>query len=568
MPRIKKSIPLILILFLSYFSMRFLLKPGFFPTHDNTQIARVFQMRKSLSTLQFPVRWVADLGYGFGYPIFNFYNPLPYYFGGIINLLGLTSLLSTKLMFIFAIIASGFSMYFLAREFFGPIGGIVSSLFYLYAPYHAVQIYVRGAVAELWAYAFLPLIFLFLYQLYQATKFKKPPKKYIILSSLILAILVLSHNLSVVIWLPSIIVFITLLSALLTKKSRITFMLSCFYVFMLGLSLSCFFWLPALMEKGFTSVDFMVSQKFNPLEHFVFPDQLWFAFFGYGGSIPGRPDGLSFQAGKLHLLFILLAILLFLKSLRGDKKFKETNRIILFFLVSFFFSLFMMLQASRPIWQIFYPLLSYLQFPWRFLLFAAFTSSFLAGSIFLKFKSKKNLKLLSFSFIIIALIFVNYRYFQPLYTGVAEDKDFLSDQKIKWETSLTSDEYLPPDFPRPESFESLPKEKFFLQKNADLVLKLEKPHQYNLEINTPQDNLLTANIAYFPGWQATIDDKKASILEDRGVINLYIPQGKHQVDLSFENTPLRTFANLISLVSFLFLLPFLIKSKMDKAEFC
>jgi uncharacterized membrane protein len=173
MPKIKKILLLILILFLSVFSIRFLLKPGFFPIHDNTQVARVFEMKEALKSFQFPVRWVSDLGYGYGYPIFNFYNPLPYYFGGLINLLGLSTLTATKIMFIFAILLSALSMYFLTKEFFGNLGGITSALFYLYAPYHAVQIYVRGAVAELWAYAFLPLIFLPL----NFTKQSKPEKK-------------------------------------------------------------------------------------------------------------------------------------------------------------------------------------------------------------------------------------------------------------------------------------------------------------------------------------------------------------------------------------------------------
>lgn len=554
MPKIKKIFPFIFILFLSFFSIKFLLKPGFFPMHDNTQVTRVFEMKEVLKSFQFPARWVAHLGYGYGYPIFNFYNPLPYYFGGLVNLLGLSSLTSTKLMFIIAVLASGLTMYLLAKEFFGQVGGITSGLFYLYAPYHAVQIYVRGAVAEIWAYALLPFIFLFTFKLYKSSQHQKDIKKYMIFSSFTFAALILSHNLSVLIWFPPFVFFIIPLIARLNKKVKINFLFVFFSVVLLGLGLSCFFWLPALMEKNFTSVDYMVRQKFNPLEHFVFPDQLWFAFWGYGGSVPGRPDGLSFQVGKIHLLFVFIAVLVFVKSLAINKKLKEKDGIILFFLLGFLFSLFMMIQPSKIIWQALSPFLIYLQFPWRFLSLASFFSSFLAGSIFLIIPNKKTAKIFSLSLIIVTLIFINFRYFQPLYTGPAEDKDLLTEEKIKWEDSFASDEYLPPEFPRPQSFMDLPKEKFVIPGRSSLSLKLQKPDQYTLEVETPKDNFLTVNIVNFPGWRATLDGKKTPIINTKGVINIFIPQGKHLIDLSFKNTPRRTSANFISIISFMILL--------------
>src|SRR3989344_7279249 len=156
---IKNIFPILTVFILSFFSIKPLFVSGFFPMHDDTQVARVYEMGKSLSDGMFPVRWAADLGYGYGYPIFNFYAPLAYYFGGALNALGTDALLSTKIMMIVGIILSGVFMYLLTRELWGKIGGLVSSLFYIYAPYHAVDIYVRGDVAEFWAYAFIFLAF-------------------------------------------------------------------------------------------------------------------------------------------------------------------------------------------------------------------------------------------------------------------------------------------------------------------------------------------------------------------------------------------------------------------------
>src|SRR3989304_8222601 len=125
---IKNIFPILIVLILSFFSIKPLLMSGFFPIHDDTQVARVYEMGKALSDGMFPVRWVSDLGYGYGYPIFNFYAPLAYYIGGFFNLIGFDALVATKIMFALGILLSGIFMYFLAREFWGEVGGMVSGL--------------------------------------------------------------------------------------------------------------------------------------------------------------------------------------------------------------------------------------------------------------------------------------------------------------------------------------------------------------------------------------------------------------------------------------------------------
>ncbi|MBI2034661.1 MAG: hypothetical protein HYT11_02915, partial [Candidatus Levybacteria bacterium] len=95
---LKKNWGIFAILLLSFFSIRPLLVSGFFPMHDDTQVARVYEMWKALRDGMFPVRWVPDLGYGYGYPIFNFYAPLAYYAGAFFIFLGVDALTATKFM--------------------------------------------------------------------------------------------------------------------------------------------------------------------------------------------------------------------------------------------------------------------------------------------------------------------------------------------------------------------------------------------------------------------------------------------------------------------------------------
>src|SRR5438105_14238845 len=138
MHNFNKFLPLLFVLIFSYWAIKPLFISGFFPIHDDTQVARVFEMKKSLADGMFPARWVADLGYGYGYPIFNFYAPLAYYTGGLFAFV-FDALIATKLMMVFGILLAGIFMYLFAREFWGEIGGVVSGALYLYAPYHAVD---------------------------------------------------------------------------------------------------------------------------------------------------------------------------------------------------------------------------------------------------------------------------------------------------------------------------------------------------------------------------------------------------------------------------------------------
>ena len=66
------SVPLIL----PYF------KSGFFPTHDGEwAVVRLAEMYREIKDFQFPARFSGYLNFEYGYPLFNFAYPMPYYFG-------------------------------------------------------------------------------------------------------------------------------------------------------------------------------------------------------------------------------------------------------------------------------------------------------------------------------------------------------------------------------------------------------------------------------------------------------------------------------------------------------
>lgn len=91
-----------LVLLSAFLASRWLFKPGYFSMHDDLQMMRQLQMEKCWQDRQIPCRWVPDMGYGFGYPLFNFYPPLPYYVGQVFRWLGSSFTGTAKLLLLFS----------------------------------------------------------------------------------------------------------------------------------------------------------------------------------------------------------------------------------------------------------------------------------------------------------------------------------------------------------------------------------------------------------------------------------------------------------------------------------
>lgn len=566
----KKILPFILILILSFFAFKPLISQGFFPIHDDTQVARTFEMTKALKDGMFPVRWSQDLGYGFGYPIFNFYDPLPYYVSGLISLFGFDALFATKLMVVFAVLLSGFSMYFLAKEFFGKKGALFSSLLYILAPFHGVEVYVRGDFAENFAYAFIPLLFYGLYKTHKNYKWK-----YIVITAFLYATIILSHNLTAMMVSP----FVALFIAYLLIRERKNFFKNLIRFssgLLIGVFLSAFYSLPAIFEMKYTDVLSQIGGGANFRDHFACLTQLWISQWGYGGSVRGCLDGISFMIGKYHifvsaLMFVVSIVFLFSKKYSKIlSKEKETFYFIIFLFLSFLLSVFFMLGISRTVWELVWPM-EFFQYPWRFLIMASFFASFIGGSLFFvlgKFIKDKNkyhaLVFLAFIF----MIFVSLKFFVPQEILSKNSKDYTSKHALNWEASKISDEYLPKGFVVPQSENQIPDISNLTTPQLSIKILQRKTQYTKLELNIRRVGDYILPLAYFPAWQAKIDGKQVELKQGlRGSI-VSLPKGKHILELSFVQTPIEKLGNLISVAGILLLFAGIIhlKPKYDKSS--
>src|SRR5690606_19120577 len=94
----------------------YFLLPGYFAMHDDLQVTRFYEMERCLLDGQIPCRWSPDLGAGRGFPMFNYYAPLPYYVGIMGRWIGLSFMAVVKMIFLMGIVGSAIFCYWLVVE--------------------------------------------------------------------------------------------------------------------------------------------------------------------------------------------------------------------------------------------------------------------------------------------------------------------------------------------------------------------------------------------------------------------------------------------------------------------
>ncbi len=177
-------------------------------------LLRLHQLVSALSAGQFPVRWMPDADYGYGYPFFNYYAALPYYVAALLRFLGLSYVTALKLTQTGGLALGAAGMYAWARslrsgaapEGLPRAGAWLAAAAYTFAPFHLANLYVRGdSLSELWALAFYPLI------LWRAQRcLDRPDLRRMLSLALVTGLLVLTHNISALNFMPFVALYLVL----------------------------------------------------------------------------------------------------------------------------------------------------------------------------------------------------------------------------------------------------------------------------------------------------------------------------------------------------------------------
>ena len=513
---IKKVFPLSILIAVVLFAALPLLLPGFIPTHDGEyHLIRFYEFEGMLQVGHWFPRWAPGLNSGYGMPLFNFFYPFPNYIGALYHNLGWSLIDSLKLTLFTGYAAAVVFCYFWLSKIFGKSAAIVGSVIFAFVPYWFVDLYVRGSVGEVVAIMWF-MIFL-----------AGVERRWATLIGISVAGIILSHNI-----LSMLFVALSIVYAFFRNRQYVTQVL-------LGIGLSAYFWIPALLERryviGLNTVNFH--------EHFSELFQLLIPSWGTGFSVAGIPNGeMSQQLGVMTIVMsVWAAVFVFRTKERWERRLIGGSLLLLLFVA------FLMLGISQPIWELLTPL-QLLQYPWRFLsvvlptvgLLSAYVASKLKGAVW------------SIGVALVAVIFA-LGYVRPVIYEPRDDAYYLSRREFTDGTSSLGNSFstLWSPWKRERA-----KERVEIVGEIGEISGLDDKDPMNMRFATDaeKETLARVNTAYYPGWAVTVDGKNATIdFAGDGTITFIAPPGLHTVRVYFAETLFRNGANAISLISLLWI---------------
>ena len=562
----------ILLVIITVWAWASLVNGSYFSHHDSQHIARLHTLYQGISYGSLYPRWVDLLGYGYGYPLFNFYPPLLYYVAAVFHALGASYVWSIKLVGIVGFIVAAWGIYRYTVLVSGSsLAAYLAAILYTYSPYHGVNLYVRGALAEFTAMAVLPFVFVGLEQLRQGHRGGGP------MFALSLAALILAHPL---IAFPAVFFILGYIAmSIITTHFSLRYFISTAVAGLLGLSMSAFFWLPSMIERKYTLVDTILTRELASYSiHFVYLAQLWSSAWGYGGSGPELADGMSFQIGKIHLILCAVSMvaaaywLWHRRMQHGEWKHVFDRPVASYSAVGVMAAaaIYMTVVWSKPVWDA-VSFLWYLQFPWRFLTFATLFVCVFASLVVvvcerlivrkLPGQSGTYLLVAGIALVFVVLGMYSSSRFRPQEYWTGDDSHWTSHEEIAWRVSRTSHEFAPRGVATVQSQyattiidvskQSINKRLYDAVRFANVRVLQDTYTNHTFAIASSRPFTFTLRRFSFPGWVATIDGRPVAISDNNRLklMQIYVPAGSHEVKFAFSNTPVRLWASIISSVS-------------------
>ncbi len=538
--------------------------PGYFlQAHDaRHSIFFLVEFDQTLRDGAFWPVWGADHALGFGYPLWLIYAPLAYFVAEGFHLIGLDYAAAIKATWALGFIIGALGMYRLARRWWGVTAALVASVAFTYAPYHLVQIYVRGALAEFAALAWLPWVILAFVALWDAPNARRAAA-----AAVALGLLLLSHTVSMLTFAPLIGGYLLLKTIQTWRRDRVdgSSLLRAAVgwsavALILGGMLAAVFLLPMLAERNEIVQSQWVNATYDYRQHFVYPAQFFDPAWGYGYSVAGVNDAMSFQLGLLGFLGAMIGILAVLRRPDGLTAHRAEA---LFLALAAAVALFAMTPAAKPLWDIL-PLVSLVQFPWRLLAPVAVTLALLAGAgaSWLDRRGGAAGSPDAFAYVFaFAIVLGSFAFTQPELLPV-QPRDASPLAVLDFEAKypdmrgMTRWSARPPenaDSPLLAQYEAgQPLQRAAIAAGeGEILAQSATALSATARVRADSDLTLRFYTYFFPGWRATVGGQPAEITPEppNGLISLALPPGEHEVAVRFGSTPLRRVGQIISLAT-------------------
>ncbi|MEO6060642.1 MAG: 6-pyruvoyl-tetrahydropterin synthase-related protein [Thermoflexales bacterium] len=340
-------------------------------------LQRVYELALNLRQGVIPARWMPDAAFGLGYPFFNFYAAFPYYLASGLSVAGVDLLVAIKLTQTLGMAAAGLAMWLWLRDRLTGAGPLFGAIAYILAPFHLVNVYVRGdSLSEFYAFIFFPLILLGIERVALNSRWRD-----VTALALSIAGLLVTHNVSAMLFAP----FCALYALMAVAAPQLLALPGAasppwiqrelgrlFVAVGFGLALSAWFWIPALAEASGAQLGDQTTGFFSFANHFrgsnLIQGTLEFDYAIDGARTP-------FAMGLAQVLVIAGGAVFGIAL-------SARRRIPIGFLIACIVGIglatFLVLPLSEPVWRAIPPL-GLAQFPWRLLSVQAAFGAALVG---------------------------------------------------------------------------------------------------------------------------------------------------------------------------------------------
>lgn len=527
-----RYIYLIIVVLFSILGMKALLHPGLFTAHDIWhQVVRFYYYSQAVRDGQFPAYWVGQLANGFGYPLFIFSYQFPWMIGVLLLKMGFDLSSSIKILFFLSYLGSGIGMYFFVSNLLSNrLAALLSSILYLWLPYHFLIVYVGASMGSAFVFTFLPLVFLGI------NLTDKKPLFGISLFAIAISGVILSQVMHMAFLLPAILIFIAW--KIHNASSKVLVIRNIIFSSLLAILVCSYYIIPASLYKGDTR--FHTENGIGKIyeRNFVNFKQLVYSKWGFSPIENNAKNGeISFQLGFAQWgSIILLSLLIILNKV--PKKYKTLS---IYLLVGFIVSILFTLDISKPIWK-FVVNYAAIDFPFRFILPAAFLASICAGVILVTLNRTTK-------YVVFILLFSLAIYANRNHINVNQYTDFPLSTYLSIITEITTNtyhEYLPIKaasklFDKPWNE--------VVGENLTVTNVKQKTNALTFDVSAPKDQIVSVGQFYFPGQILYLDNQvKQFNMDKEGRISFNLPSGSHSVKVGYQETFLMKFSKYLSLV--------------------
>ncbi len=530
-------------------------------THDgHLHVRRVAALRYAWENGIHFSRWVPDLAFGYGYPFFVYREPGPLYAVLFPHLLGFPMPAASNLFYALTILAAGWFMFLWVRDIAGTRAGLVSAAAYMAAPYLLMDALVRGNAPESMA---LPL-FPFLLWMGRRWIINGSPVPFL-LGALGLALLSLSHNISILIFVPTLLVYLTAIG-LINQLSWKSLLGRLVLLFGLGLGAAFFYTGGALLEMDQVTLSQSTVTRNNDF-HFNFAslNEILSPAASEDPNLVNPP--LPIRLGWAPFILALIGVTTpFWKRWINNEQ--RWHVVLMTFGAAIY--LFMAMPISLPLWENL-PLIDFVQFPWRFVGRAALPISFLAGMPFMLAPAEKRdmqrrriLNVVTGAAVALLIL----EAIPALYPRYCEEDAFPTIVDVHGYESVTGLVGVDPEgsyFPRTvqKRPQGSPLETDYQQgKTPQRFDRSVLPEGATAEVayqglgatvalNSPEPFTARYLSFFFPGWAAAVDGQAVTITpsDPEGLITFPVPEGEHTVTVSWQSTPLRSALTFLSILA-------------------